>query len=129
MTAPEPAPIRRGPLLITGALAAFGGAAIAAVTLPLLWRTWQLYALLFGLLAVVQLATVIILLRWPTRRTVLSGTAAAGVTLLVWLVDRVFDVLPAPDPWQPADTVLGPAFAGSSPASSASSRAASPSLR
>ena len=107
MTAPEPAPIRRGPLLITGALAAFGGAAIAAVTLPLLWRTWQLYALLFGLLAVVQLATVIILLRWPTRRTVLSGTAAAGVTLLVWLVDRVFDVLPAPDPWQPADTVLG----------------------
>ncbi|MEC3982900.1 alpha/beta hydrolase, partial [Amycolatopsis sp. H20-H5] len=72
-----------------------------------LWRTWQLYAMLFGVLAAAELASVVILLGWPTRRTVRFGAAAAAAPLVVWVLDRVLGILPAPDPWQPADTVLG----------------------
>jgi len=105
---PESAtPLRRGPLLVTSALAALGGAAIPAVAIVGLWRIWQLYAMLFGLLAVVEIAAVIVLLGWPTRRTVRFGALAPAATLVVWLCARVFGVMRAPDPWQPANTVLG----------------------
>jgi acetyl esterase/lipase len=104
---PDAPPVRRGPLLITAALAAFGAAAIPAVTLPGVWKIWQLYAMLFGLLAVVGITTVIIAVLRPTRRTVLAAALAPALTLVLWVLDRVLGVLPAPDPWQPADTVLG----------------------
>ena len=107
MTEQTAPPLRRGPLLVTSALAALGGAAIPAVALVGLWRIWQLYAMLFGLLAVVEIAAVIILLGWPTRRTVRFGALAPAATLVVWLCARVFGVMRAPDPWQPANTVLG----------------------
>ncbi len=108
MTTPEFAtPLRRGPLLVTSALAALGGAAIPAVAIVGLWRIWQLYAMLSGLLALVEIAAAIILLGWPTRRTVRFGALPPAATLVVWLSDRVFGIMRAPDPWQPADTVLG----------------------
>jgi len=107
MTEQTAPPLRRGPLLVTSALAALGGAAIPAAALVGLWRIWQLYAMLFGLLAVVEIGTVIILLGWPTRRTVRFGALAPAATLVVWLCARVFGVMRAPDPWQSANTVLG----------------------
>jgi acetyl esterase/lipase len=100
-------PIRRGPILITSALAALGAAAIPAVALPALWRISPLYAIVFAALAIAELAAVIAVLALPNRRRALLGAAAAGATLLFWALDRVFGVLPGPDPWQPADTVLG----------------------
>jgi acetyl esterase/lipase len=101
------APIRRGPILITSALAALGAAAIPAVALPALWRISPLYAMVFAALAIAELAAVIAVIALPDRRRTLLGGAAAGATLLIWALDRVLGVLPGPDPWQPADTVLG----------------------
>lgn len=100
-------PLRRGPLLVTSALAALGGAAIPTVAIVGLWRIWQLYAMLFGLLALVEIGAVIVLFGWPTRRTVRFGALPPAATIVVWLCARIFGVMRAPDPWQPANTVLG----------------------
>jgi acetyl esterase/lipase len=101
------APIRRGPIMITAALAALGAAAIPAVALPALWRISPLYAIVFAALAVAELAAVIAVIARPNRRRALLSAAAAGATLMLWALDHVLGVLPGPDPWQPADTVLG----------------------
>ncbi|WP_370943482.1 alpha/beta hydrolase fold domain-containing protein [Amycolatopsis sp. cg5] len=99
--------VRRGPLLVSSFVAALGGAAIPAVTLPPLWRMWQLHAMVFGLLALIETVAVVALWSRPTRRAVLFGAASAGAWVVVWLAGRGLGKLGDPDPWQPADAVFG----------------------
>jgi acetyl esterase/lipase len=102
-----PPPLRRGPLLVTAAFAALGGALIPAVAVPALWRIWQLYAMLFGALAAVQLVGFVVVLGWPTRKTARAGALIAGVALALWVLSRPLGLLTRFDPWQPADTLVG----------------------
>ncbi|WP_091297271.1 alpha/beta hydrolase [Amycolatopsis xylanica] len=99
--------LRRGPLLVSSFVAGLGGAAIPAVTLPPLWRMWQLHAMVFGLLALIETVAMIVLWSRPTRRAVLFGAASAGAWVMVWLAGRGLGKLGDPDPWQPADAVFG----------------------
>ncbi|WP_103353451.1 alpha/beta hydrolase [Amycolatopsis sp. CA-128772] len=105
--AASPPPLRRGPLLVTAALAALGGALIPAVAVPALWRIWQLYAMVFGAVAAVELGAVVAVLGWPTRRTAHSVALTAFASLVLWVLSRPLGLLTRFDPWQPADTVAG----------------------
>ncbi|MEV6880177.1 alpha/beta hydrolase [Amycolatopsis sp. NPDC051128] len=102
-----PPPLRRGPLLVTAAFAALGGALIPAAAAPALWRIWQLYAMAFGAIAAVELVAVVAVLGWPTRRTARFGALAAAAALGLWVVSRPLGLFTRFDPWQPADTVAG----------------------
>jgi acetyl esterase/lipase len=102
-----PPPLRRGPLLVTAAFAALGGALIPAAAVPALWRIWQLYAMAFGAIAAVELVAVVAVLGWPTRRTAHFGALAAAAALGLWVVSRPLGLFTRFDPWQPADTVAG----------------------
>jgi len=102
-----PAPLRRGPLLVTAAFAALGGALIPAAALSALWRLWQLYAMAFGALGAVELVAVVAVLGWPTRKTAHFGALAAAAALALWVVSRPLGLFTRFDPWQPADTVAG----------------------
>ncbi|MEV6829991.1 alpha/beta hydrolase [Amycolatopsis sp. NPDC051102] len=103
----SPPPLRRGPLLVTAVFAALGGALIPAVAVPALWRIWQLYAMLFGAVAVFELVAVVAVTGWPTRRTAHFGALAAFAGLALWVLSRPLGLLTRFDPWQPADTVAG----------------------
>jgi acetyl esterase/lipase len=100
-------PLRRGALLVTASLAALGGAVITAAAVPALWRIWQLYAMLFGALAAVEVVAVVAALGWPTRKTARFAALSAGASLVLWVVSRPLGLLTRFDPWQPADTVVG----------------------
>ncbi|MFI5612036.1 alpha/beta hydrolase fold domain-containing protein [Amycolatopsis sp. NPDC051903] len=89
---------RPGPLPTLAALAGLGAAAIQAATVPVLWGVTPAYAILFAVLAAAQVGTL------PRPR---PAALAAGAGLVVWVLDRVVDVLPGPSPWQAADTALG----------------------
>lgn len=102
-----PPPLRRGPVLVTAALAALGGALIPAAAVASLWRIWQFYAMLFGLFAAVELVAAVIVLGWPTRRTAHAGALVATASLALWVASRPLGLLARLDPWQPADTVVG----------------------
>lgn len=99
--------IRRGPALMTAALAALGASAICAGSLPALWRTSPVGGIGLTTFVAAEIAAVAVLLARPLRRTVLLGGAAAGAVIVLWIASRVLGVLPAPDLWQPMDTVLG----------------------
>ena len=102
-----PPPLRRGALLVTASLAALGGALIPVAAVPALWRIWQLYAMLFGAVAAMELVAVVAVLGWPTRKTAHFGALAAAVALALWVLSRPLGLLVRVDPWQPADTVVG----------------------
>jgi acetyl esterase/lipase len=102
-----PPPLRRGPVLVTAAFAALGGALILAASLPALWRIWQFYAMLFGLFSAVGLVAVVVVLGWPTRKTARAGALTAAAGLALWVAARPLGMLTRFDPWQPADTVVG----------------------
>ncbi|WP_290056963.1 alpha/beta hydrolase, partial [Amycolatopsis solani] len=102
-----PPPLRRGPVLVTAAFAALGGALIPAAAVPALWRIWQLYAMLFGAVAAVEIVAVVVVLGWPTRKTAHFGALSAFVALALWVLTRPLGLLARLDPWQPADTVVG----------------------
>ncbi|WP_410573735.1 alpha/beta hydrolase fold domain-containing protein [Amycolatopsis sp. cmx-4-61] len=99
--------LRRGPVLVTAVVAALGGAVIPAAALPALWRVWQLYAMLFGLVAAVGIVAAVAVLGRPTRRTAHFGAFAAASALVLWVASRPLGLLTRFDPWQPADTVAG----------------------
>lgn len=100
-------PLRRRPLLVTSALAAFGAAAIPAVTLPTIWRLSLVYGVLFTVIVLAEMAAAVALVLRPDRRRTAWTAAAGGVVLMTWVLDRLFGVLPDPDPWLPTDAVLG----------------------
>ena len=102
-----PPPLRRGPVLVTAAFAALGGALIPAASLAALWRVWQFYAMLFGLFAAVELVAFVAVLGWPTRKTARAGALVAAASLALWVASRPLGLLTRFDPWQPADTVAG----------------------
>ncbi|MEV6643113.1 alpha/beta hydrolase [Amycolatopsis sp. NPDC051371] len=102
-----PRPLRRGPVLVTAAFAALGGALIPAASLAALWRVWQFYAMLFGLFAAVEIVAFVAVLGWPTRRTAHAGALVATASLALWVASRPLGLLARLDPWQPADTVAG----------------------
>ncbi|MGW4525509.1 alpha/beta hydrolase fold domain-containing protein [Amycolatopsis sp. NPDC004378] len=102
-----PLPLRRGPVLVTAAFAALGGALIPAAAVAALWRIWQFYAMLFGLFAAVELVAAVIVLGWPTRKTAHAGALVATASLALWVASRPLGLLARLDPWQPADTVVG----------------------
>ncbi|WP_329046188.1 alpha/beta hydrolase [Amycolatopsis sp. NBC_01488] len=102
-----PPPLRRGPVLVTAAFAALGGALIPAASLPALWRIWQFYAMLFGLFAAVEIVAFFVVLGWPTRKTARAGALVATASLALWVASRPLGLLTRFDPWQPADTVVG----------------------
>ncbi|MEV4145604.1 alpha/beta hydrolase [Amycolatopsis sp. NPDC049691] len=102
-----PPPLRRGPVLVTAAFAALGGALIPAASVPALWRIWQFYAMLFALVAAVEALAFVAVLGWPTRKTVHCGAFVAAGGLALWVASRPLGLLTRFDPWQPADTVVG----------------------
>ncbi|WP_284748647.1 alpha/beta hydrolase [Amycolatopsis sp. RTGN1] len=102
-----PPPLRRGPVLVTAAFAALGGALIPAASLAALWRVWQFYAMLFGLFAAVEFVAFVAVLGWPTRKTARAGAFVAAASLALWVASRPLGLLTRFDPWQPADTVVG----------------------
>ena len=102
-----PPPLRRGPVLVTAAFAALGGALIPAASLAALWRVWQFYAMLFGLFAAVEFVAFVVVLGWPTRKTARAGAGVAAASLALWVASRPLGLLTRFDPWQPADTVVG----------------------
>lgn len=99
--------IRRGPLLVTGAVAALGAAVIPAVILPTLWQLSPAYGALFTVLVLGELAAVAAVVVRPSRRHARLVAAAAAALLVTWVLDRVLGWLPDPDPWLPTDGVLG----------------------
>ncbi|WP_033263000.1 alpha/beta hydrolase [Amycolatopsis vancoresmycina] len=103
----SPPPLRRGPLLVTAVFAALGGALIPAAAVPALWRIWQLYAMLFGAVAAVELVAVVAVTGWPTRKTAHFGALTAFGGFALWVLSRPLGLLTRFDPWQPADTVAG----------------------
>ncbi|MET8851493.1 alpha/beta hydrolase [Amycolatopsis sp. NPDC004625] len=103
----SPPPLRRGPLLVTAVFAALGGALLPAAAVPALWRVWQLYAMLFGAVAAVELVAVVAVTGWPTRRTAHFAALTAFAGLALWVLSRPLGLLTRFDPWQPADTVAG----------------------
>lgn len=103
----EPTVLRHGPLLITALLAAVGGGAIYLFALPALWRMSWPYGLLFTALGVAQFGTAVAVLARPVRRRVLLAAAAALAVVVVWALARLTEVLPAPDPWVPVNSVIG----------------------
>lgn len=103
----DPPPLRRGPVLVTAAFAALGGALIPAAAVPALWRIWQLYAMEFGAVALVELGAVVTVLGRPTRRTARFAALAATAALALWVLSRPLGLFTRLDPWQPADTVVG----------------------
>jgi acetyl esterase/lipase len=102
-----PPPLRRGPVLVTAAFAALGGALIPAASLAALWQVWQFYAMLFGLFAAVEFVAFVAVLGWPTRKTARAGALVATASLALWVASRPLGLLTRFDPWQPADTVVG----------------------
>ncbi len=102
-----PPSLRRGPVLVTAAFAALGGALIPAASVAGLWRLWQFYAMLFALVAVVGFIAFVAVFGWPTRRTAHAGALTAAAGLALWVASRPLGLLTRLDPWQPADTVLG----------------------
>ncbi len=102
-----PPPLRRGPVLVTAAFAALGGALIPAASVPALWRVWQFYAMLFALVAAIQFISFVAVLGWPTRKTAHAGAFLAAGGLALWVASRPLGLLTRFDPWQPADTVVG----------------------
>ncbi|MEJ2555926.1 MAG: alpha/beta hydrolase [Anaerolineae bacterium] len=107
MTVAEPTLLRRGPLLITALLAAVGGGAIYVFALPALWRMSWPYGLLFTALGVAQFGTVGAVLSRPVRWRVLLAAATALAVVVLWALVRFAGVLPALDPWVPANSVIG----------------------
>ncbi|MDS0138795.1 MULTISPECIES: alpha/beta hydrolase [unclassified Amycolatopsis] len=102
-----PPPLRRGPVLVTAAFAALGGALIPAASVAGLWRLWQFYAMLFALFAVVEFIAFVAVFGWPTRKTAHAAAVTAAAGLALWVASRPLGLLTRLDPWQPADTVLG----------------------
>lgn len=100
-------PLRRGALLVTASLAGVGGAVTTAAAVPALWRIWQLYAMLFGALAVVEVVAMVAVLGWPTRKTARFAALSAGASSVLWVLSRPLGLFERFDPWQPADTVVG----------------------
>lgn len=98
---------RRGPLLVWGSIAAVGSAATYLVSLPVLLRLSLPYGIVFAALGAGQLVAVAAVLTRPTRRRALLAAAPALAVLALWMLARVVAVLPAPDPWQPVDGVIG----------------------
>ncbi|MGW5719859.1 alpha/beta hydrolase [Amycolatopsis sp. NPDC003865] len=104
---PAPPPLRRGPVLVTAAFAALGGALIPAASVPALWRVWQFYAMLFALVAAIEVLAFLAVFGWPTRKTAHAGAFVAAGGLALWVASRPLGLLTRFDPWQPADTVVG----------------------
>lgn len=102
-----PPPLRRGPMLVTAAFAALGGALIPAAAVTALWRIWQFYAMLFGLFSAVELVAVVVVVGWPTRKAARNTALIAAAALALWVASRPLGLLARLDPWQPADTVVG----------------------
>jgi len=102
-----PPPLRRGPVLVTAAFAALGGALIPAASVAGLWRVWQFYAMLFALVAAVEFVAFVAVFGWPTRKTAHAGAVTAAAGLALWVASRPLGLLTRLDPWQPADTVVG----------------------
>ncbi|WP_086846906.1 alpha/beta hydrolase [Amycolatopsis kentuckyensis] len=102
-----PPPLRRGPVLVTAAFAALGGALIPAASVAGLWRVWQFYAMLFALVAAVGFIAFVAVFGWPTRKTAHAGAVTSAAGLALWVASRPLGLLTRLDPWQPADTVVG----------------------
>jgi hypothetical protein len=94
-------------LLITVLVAAVGGAAIYLLALPALWRMSWPYGLLFATLGAAQLGTAVAVVVRPVRRSALLASAAALTVLVLWALEQLAGVLPAPDPWVPVNSVIG----------------------
>lgn len=93
---------------MTAAVTVLAAVAIPVAALPDLWRISTGYGVAFSALAIMQIGTTAVALTRPRSRTAgWAATGAAGLFLLAWAVDRFAHALPAPDPWQPTDTVLG----------------------
>ncbi len=99
--------LMRGLLFITAFLAAVGGAAMYVFALPALWRTTMPYALVFTVLALVQIASAVAVLLRPTRGRALISAIAALAVLALWILARVMRVLPLRDPWIPVNSAIG----------------------
>ena len=108
---PSPDQERKGPLLVTGLLGALGAALITLLALPALWRmTWPggpPYGAVFTLLGAAQIVTVIAVLVHPTRQRMLLTVGAGLAVLIFWFLGRIAEVLPKPDPWIAANSVIG----------------------
>jgi acetyl esterase/lipase len=99
--------LRRSLLLIIALLAALGGAAIAMLALPALWRMSWPYGFLFATLGVIQLGSAAAALARPVRRWVLLAAFVALAIVVLWALVRLAHVLPAPDPWVMVNSVIG----------------------
>jgi acetyl esterase/lipase len=97
----------RGPLLITAVIMLVGAVLMPVVALPALWGMSVGYGVLCTLLAAGQLGALATVLLRPTRRAAVVAALGSVGLLVVWVLDRVFAVLPAPDPWEPVDTTFG----------------------
>ena len=97
----------RGPLLITAVIMLVGAVLMPVVALPALVGMSVGYGVLFTLLAVGQVGSLATVLLRPARRAVALAAVGSAGLLLVWVLDRVFGVLPGPDPWEPTDTAFG----------------------
>ena len=94
-------------MLVTALVAAVGGAAIYLVALPPLWRMSWPYGVLVAGLGATQFGTAVAVLTRPVRRRVLLAAAAALCVVVLWALVRLAGVLPAPDPWVPANSAIG----------------------
>jgi acetyl esterase/lipase len=94
-------------MLVTALLVAVGAGAIYMLALPALWRISWLYGILFTALGVAQLGTTVAVLSRPVRLRVLLAAGVALAVVLLWALVRLAGVLPQPDPWIPANSVIG----------------------
>lgn len=99
--------MRRSPLLIMSAVASVGATAIYLLPLPAVVRMSWPYALLFTAVGAVQLIAAGVVVTRPSRARLLLAAAAAFAVVVLWALARLGGVLPDPDPWVPANSVIG----------------------
>lgn len=97
----------RGPLLVAAVVVLAGAVSLPIVALPALWRMSAGYGVLFTLLCAVQLGALATVLLRPCRRHALVAIGGSAGLLVVWVLDRVWPVLPGPDPFEPMDCAIG----------------------
>ena len=92
---------------MTAVVVLAGAVLMPIVALPALWQMSVGYGVALGLLAAVQVGVLVTVLLRPGRRRVLVAMAGSVGLLVVWVLDRVWSLLPGPDPFAPMDTALG----------------------
>lgn len=98
---------RRGSLLISGAVAALGGAATYLCVLAAYAQASVPAAVLVGAAAAGQAVLAVALLRRPSRQLIAAAAAAAAGLLLLWLVTRIAGMSVRLPLWEPLDTTVG----------------------